>query len=88
MQFFYNLLQSANSYEEFMEMINISFTEKEQEMIQERWRILSNLDKGLSQRKVAEAVNCSIVTVTRGAKVYRQESEKIKSFLSVINQED
>lgn len=85
MQFFYKLLQSATSYEEFMEIINISLTEKEQEMVRERWRILNETHKGLSQRKVAEQVGCSIVTATRGAKVYREKSEKIKNFLSIID---
>ncbi len=68
-----------------MDMINISLTEKEQEMIVERWRILSSLSKGNSQRKVAEAVNCSIVTVTRGAKVYREKKDQINHFLTTID---
>ena len=50
----------------------------------ERWKIFEALDKGLSQRDVAKTVPCSIVTATRGAKVYRENKETVKKYLKLV----
>lgn len=62
-------------------MLNLTFTEHERAMMTERWRIFDALDRGLSQRDVAKDVPCSIVTATRGAKVYRENRAAIQKFL-------
>ncbi len=80
----YIILKKVKSEEEFLELLNITLTEKEQEMILERWQILAALEEGLSQREVAKKVNCSVVTVTRGAKAYREQKENIKKWLSFL----
>jgi len=85
MQFLYQLFNSVESEQQFNEVLNISLTDKEQEMVRERWRILNELRKGHSQRKVAETLGCSVVTVTRGAKVYRNNQQKIDHYLSLIS---
>lgn len=86
MQKFYHIFKQLKTEEEFLDFINISLTEKEQEMLIERWKILEELNKGQSQRKVASEVGCSVVTVTRGAKVYRKKTEVIQNFLKLFNQ--
>lgn len=86
MQFLYQLFESVENEKQFKEVLNISLTEKEQAMVKERWRILNELRKGYSQRKVAETIGCSVVTVTRGAKVYRSNQKKIDHYLSLITE--
>ena len=52
-------------------------------MMTERWKIFDAFDRGLSQREVAKEVPCSIVTATRGAKVYRDNREAVKKYLEI-----
>lgn len=80
----YQLFQSARTEKEFNELIDLTFTEHERAMMVERWRIFDALDRGLSQRDVSKEVPCSIVTATRGAKVYRDNREVIKKYLELI----
>ena len=80
----YQLFQSARTEKEFNELIELTFTEHERAMMLERWRIFDALDRGLSQRDVSKEVPCSIVTATRGAKVYRDNREVIKKYLGLI----
>lgn len=68
-------------------MIDLTFTEHERAMMLERWRIFDALDRGLSQRDVSKEVPCSIVTATRGAKVYRENREAIKKYLKILRGE-
>ena len=79
----YQLFQSVHSEAEFEELLNLTFTEHERAMMTERWRIFDALDRGLSQREVSKEVPCSIVTATRGAKVYRDNRSKIKRYLEI-----
>ena len=80
----YQLFQSARTEKEFNELIDLTFTEHERAMMLERWRIFDALDRGLSQRDVSKEVPCSIVTATRGAKVYRDNREVIKKYMELI----
>ncbi len=79
----YQLFQSARTETEFNELADLTFTENERAMMLERWRIFDALDRGLSQREVAKEVPCSIVTATRGAKVYRDNREAIQKYLAL-----
>lgn len=77
----YQLFQSSLSEQEFNELLQLTFTENERAMMMERWRIFDAFDRGCSQREVAKEVPCSIVTATRGAKVYRDNKEAVKKHL-------
>jgi len=77
------LFQSAQTDPEFETLLHLTFTEKERAMMIERWKIFDAFDQGKSQREVARLVPCSIVTATRGAKVYRENKEAIQRFLLV-----
>ncbi len=79
----YQLFQSVHSEAEFEELLNLTFTEHERALMTERWRIFDALDRGLSQREVSKEVPCSIVTATRGAKVYRDNRGIIKRYLEI-----
>lgn len=77
----YQLFQSSLSESEFNELLHLTFTEHERAMMLERWRIFDAFDQGHSQREVAKEVPCSIVTATRGAKVYRENKDALKKHL-------
>ncbi|MCC6278993.1 MAG: hypothetical protein IT262_00230 [Saprospiraceae bacterium] len=79
----YQLFQSAGTETAFNELLDLTFTENERAMMLERWRIFDALDRGLSQREVAKDVPCSIVTATRGAKVYRDNRDAIRKYLEI-----
>jgi Trp operon repressor len=77
----YQLFQTTLSEQEFNELLQLTFTENERAMMLERWRIFEAFDRGCSQREVAREVPCSIVTATRGAKVYREHKDGVKKHL-------
>lgn len=79
----YELFKSARTEAEFNELLKLTFTEHERDMMAERWKIFDAFDRGLSQREVAKEVPCSIVTATRGAKVYRDNREAVKKYLEI-----
>lgn len=78
----YHLFQTSLTEREFDELLHLTFTEHERAMMLERWRIFEALDRGCSQREVAKEVPCSIVTATRGAKVYRENKEAVQKHLA------
>jgi Trp operon repressor len=82
----YQLFSSVHSEAEFNELLNLTFTEHERALMLERWRIFDGFDRGLSQRDVAKEVPCSIVTSTRGAKVYRENRDAVRKFLEIWRQ--
>lgn len=77
----YKLFQSSLSEQDFDELLLLTFTENERQMMLERWRIFDAFERGCSQREVAREVPCSIVTATRGAKVFRENKEGVKRHL-------
>ncbi len=79
----YQLFQAARSEAEFEELLRLTFTEHERDLMLERWRIFDASDRSLSQREVAKEVPCSIVTATRGAKVYRENRAAIQKYLAI-----
>ena len=80
----YELFKSTQTEAEFNELLNLTFTEHERYMMIERWKIFDACDRGLSQRDVAKEVPCSIVTATRGAKVYRDNRDVIRRYLEIL----
>lgn len=82
----YKLFQAARTEAEFDKLLDLTFTEHERDMMLERWKIFEACDRGLTQRDVAKEVPCSIVTSTRGAKVFRQNKAIIQTFLERIRE--
>lgn len=80
----FKAFQQIDNQEEFLGFLEITFTDKEREMILERWRIFKALDEGKSQRDVAKSVGCSVATATRGAKAYRKYEDRVKYWLRIM----
>ena len=69
---------------ELRTFVDVFFTEKEREMLVERLQIFEELARGATQREVAAKIGCSVVTVMRGAKAYRQYQAVIDRWLGAL----
>lgn len=78
------LLTQLHENAEYQQFQRVFLTENEREMLQERIAIFRELSKGVSQREVASRIGCSVVTVTRGAKAYRENRAVIDKWLSQL----
>jgi Trp operon repressor len=84
----YRLFTSVTSTEELDQLLDLTFTESERNKIMERWRIFDACDRGLTQREIAKQVPCSIVTATRGAKIFKSNKEVIQRMLAEFRKEE
>jgi Trp operon repressor len=69
------LIKKCSSEKEITQLLELLLTDKEYQALQERIKIIQELSEGKTQREIAQTINCSVVTVTRGAKVYNQNKE-------------
>ena len=83
---FYSLLSKLNTKEDHELFGWVFFTENEREMFAERMAIFRELAAGRTQREVARNLNCSVVTVTRGAKNYNANKEAIYRILAQVEE--
>ena len=83
-ELFLQVLTKAKTEAEFKKILAITLTEKELGMVEERWQIFAAYKNNDSQREAAKHANCSIVTATRGAKVYRDDQKFIDKMLSQV----
>ena len=56
-------------------------TKSELETLSKRWRILSMLAEGKTQREIAQDLKVSLCKVTRGAKILKDNKSVIKKYL-------
>ncbi len=84
----YRLFTSVTSAQELDQLLDLTFTESERNKIMERWRIFDACDRGLTQREIAKQVPCSIVTATRGAKIFKNNKEVIQRMLAEFRKEE
>ncbi len=78
----FRLFTSASTESEMEQLLDFTFTESERGKIIERWRIFDACDRGLTQREIAKQVPCSIVTATRGSKIFKQNKATIQRLLA------
>jgi len=72
-------LKSQNEIADFMLEI---FTESELETLSKRWRILTMLSRGKTQREIAKDLNVSLCKVTRGSKILKNKNAIITKYLT------
>jgi len=80
----FKAIKMCESEHDFISLMQTTFTAKELEMLEERWQIFNSLAKGLPHRAVATLNECSIATVTRGAKTYRENKPTIDKYLKFM----
>ena len=80
-----NLLAQTNQSELIEEFINSILTEAEVKNVDSRWEIVKQLDKGVSQRKIASDLHMSLCKITRGSKELKKENSVLKKFVKNID---
>jgi len=61
------------------------FTPGELEDLSLRWKLLSDLHKGMTQRKIAEKYNISLCKITRGSKILKTKDSVALKLLDKQN---
>jgi len=78
------LFTSIESTKEADQLIQDIFTPQEISSLSERWQLIQLLVKGTSQREIAETLNVSISTVTRGSRALQASSGGFQHFLKKL----
>jgi TrpR family transcriptional regulator, trp operon repressor len=58
------------------------FTPAELHDITLRWKLLKDLHKGMSQRKIADKYNISLCKITRGSRILKKEDSTVLKILN------
>ncbi|RLB92989.1 MAG: transcriptional regulator [Deltaproteobacteria bacterium] len=76
------IISSINDLDELNRFFNDIFTPAELDDISLRWKLLKDLHKGMTQRKIAEKYGISLCKITRGSKVLKDKNSVV---LKVLN---
>ncbi len=76
------IISSLNDLDELNRFFNDIFTPAELDDISLRWKLLKDLHKGMTQRKIAEKYGISLCKITRGSKVLKDKNSVV---LKVLN---
>ncbi len=63
------------------EFLNSILTRNEARDISSRWELVKLLDRGLSQRKIADELKLSLCKITRGSKELKKENSAFKKVI-------
>lgn len=61
------------------------FTPAELDDISLRWKLLKDLNNGMTQRKIAEKYSISLCKITRGSKLLKNKDSLVKKILDQQN---
>lgn len=81
-----NFILKLNSQEEAQAFLKEMLSEAEMSALSKRWRILSMLAEGRTQRDIVKELNVSLCKVTRGSKLLKDKNSVItKHFMENSN---
>ena len=60
------------------ELLICILTKRELEEVDGRWKLVKLLDRGISQRKIAEKLGMSLCKITRGSKELKKDNSALK----------
>ncbi len=76
------VISSINNLDDLNRFFEDIFTPAELDDISLRWKLLKDLHKGLTQRKIAEKYGISLCKITRGSKILKNKDSLV---LEVLN---
>ena len=79
-------LSHTNDQAEIEQLLHALLTDKERQDIANRIRIFDLLDRGVTQREIAEQLGVGIATVSRGAKAAQHQD--VSALLQTLRQTD
>ena len=74
------IIKKQNSKEEVASFLKELLSESEMETLSKRWRILSMLAEGRTQRDIVRELNVSLCKVTRGSKILKEKNSVIARY--------
>lgn len=84
-----NFILKLNSQEEAQAFLKEMLSEAEMSALSKRWRILSMLAEGRTQRDIVKELKVSLCKVTRGSKLLKDKNSVItKYFMENSNYEN
>lgn len=87
MQDIAKVLASITDPQEMSDFLTEILTPSERENLALRWQLLKLLDRGVSQRAIAQQLEVSLCKITRGAKILKQADSLTQRFLKKGNDE-
>ncbi len=72
---------SLDQLEDVDQFFKDIFTPAELEDISLRWKLLKDLNQGLTQRKIAQKYSISLCKITRGSKLLKNKNSLVKRIL-------
>lgn len=79
------VILSIKELGELDKFFNDIFTPAELEDISLRWKLLKDLHKGMTQRKIAEKYGISLCKITRGSKILKNKDSAVLKVLDQNN---
>ena len=76
------VISSINNLDDLNRFFEDIFTPAELDDISLRWKLLKDLNDGLTQRKIAEKYGISLCKITRGSKILKNKDSIV---LKVLN---
>jgi TrpR family trp operon transcriptional repressor len=78
------IISSINDLDELNRFFNDIFTPAELDDISLRWKLLKDLHKGMTQRKIAEKYGISLCKITRGSRVLKDKTSVVLKVLDLL----
>ena len=75
-----HLIANLKTEKEITKLFQEIFTPDEISIISKRWRILSMLSKGETQREIAKRLNVSLCKITRGSKILKEKKSLVYKY--------
>ena len=76
-----NIINKLKTSEEICYFLNELLTKSEIDTLSKRWRILTMLKEGITQRDIAKELNVSLCKITRGSKILKDKNSIVKKYL-------
>jgi len=78
---------SINRVDDLDSLFKDLFTPGELADLSLRWKLLKDLDQGLTQRKIAEKYGISLCKITRGSKILKNKNSMIHELFKDMKNE-
>ena len=75
---------SINNVDDLDSLFEDLFTPSELADLSLRWKLLKDLDLGMTQRKIAEKYGISLCKITRGSKILKNKDSLIHKLLQDV----
>lgn len=79
------LLKKIDTSDEIANFFKELLTESELDTLSKRWRILTMLRNGCTQREIAKELQVSLCNITRGSKVIKDKDSVLLKYLTKEN---